>query len=78
VVRMRYRSICPACGSKWTPEAQVPLIEPGPPVSGLHSSMHGSIPRVTSPVCNTARMRVLNLYNLLPAHALTILQATVR
>jgi hypothetical protein len=34
VVRMRYRSVCPACSTKWTPEAQVSLLEPAPPVSG--------------------------------------------
>ncbi|WIA21189.1 hypothetical protein OEZ85_000438 [Tetradesmus obliquus] len=31
VARMRYRSLCPACSTKWSPEAAVPLLEPGPP-----------------------------------------------
>jgi hypothetical protein len=42
VVRMRYRAICPACSSKWTPEAAVPLLEPAPAVSGGNSDGHCS------------------------------------
>ncbi|KAF6251030.1 hypothetical protein COO60DRAFT_692198 [Scenedesmus sp. NREL 46B-D3] len=32
VARMKYRSVCPNCRTKWAPEAQVALLEPGPPV----------------------------------------------
>jgi hypothetical protein len=46
VVRMRYRSVCPACSTKWTPEAQVPLLEPAPPVSGAAGSSKRSAVRM--------------------------------
>jgi hypothetical protein len=40
VVQLEYRSVCPACRTKWAPDAHVPFLEQRTPVSGVHRGVN--------------------------------------